>query len=328
MFVLGYGIGPLFFSPISELPMVGRNIPYMISFFLFIIMTAIGSGVSNFPGLVVIRFIQGFFGGPVLATGAASASDIFPFNKVPYAISAWSCFAYGGPALGPVLSGFAIPLNNWRWGMWETLILSGVTFLILFFFLPETSAEYIIAQRAKRIRKKTGDGSFLSKIESRTEKKNWVKILSYHLTMPFRITILDPSVGFINLYTALVYGVYYSFFESFPLVYIGTYHFSIGIMGAVFTSIIIGALIALVIYSALVYFIYEPYTMTKGIGSPEYRLVPGIFAAALIPPGMFIFGYASKADITWVAPTVGIALYAAVSYIVSVSSRILPTNQD
>ena len=83
----------------------------------------------------------------------------------------------------------------------------------------------------------------------------------------------------------------------------------------------IGAAIGLLIYSAVVYFLFEPYTLEKGIGLPEYRLVPGIYAAAAIPPGMFIFGYASKSDITWVAPTVGIALYAAASYIVSKSSN-------
>ncbi|KAF2658041.1 cycloheximide resistance protein [Lophiostoma macrostomum CBS 122681] len=315
MYVLGYGLGPLIFSPLSEMPMVGRNVPYMGSFAIFIIMTAVGSGVSNFAGLVVIRFLQGFFGGPVLATGAASASDIFPFNKVPYALSFWAFFAYGGPALGPVMSGFAIPLDDWRWGMWETLILSGFTFLVLFFFLPETNADYILSQRAKRLRAKTGDTNLLSRSESRSGNKNWVKLTIHHLTMPFRITVLDPSVGFINLYTALVYGVYYSFFESFPLVYIGTYGFTIGIMGAVFICVIIGAGIGLTIYTLLLVYIYEPYTMTKGIGSPEYRLVPGLFAAALAPAGMFIFGYAAKPDITWVGPTVGIALYAAASFI-------------
>jgi DHA1 family multidrug resistance protein-like MFS transporter len=54
-----------------------------------------------------------------------------------------------------------------------------------------------------------------------------------------------------------------------------------------------------------------------GIGKPEYRLVPGIFAAALAPAGMFIFGYAARPDITWVAPTIGLALYAGTSFIVS-----------
>lgn len=117
-----------------------------------------------------------------------------------------------------------------------------ITFVILFFFLAETNADYILSQRAKRLRKRTGDQMLLSRTESHRGKKNWVRLVAYHLTvslsslpslssheedtdnsqMPFRITVLDPSIGFINLYTALVYGVYYSFFESFPLVYIGT----------------------------------------------------------------------------------------------------------
>lgn len=77
----------------------------------------------------------------------------------------------------------------------------------------------ILAHRGKRLRKKTGDSNFLSKSEScSSQKKNWITLTVYHLTMPFRITFLDPSIGFINLYTGLIYGVYYSFFESFPLV--------------------------------------------------------------------------------------------------------------
>jgi DHA1 family multidrug resistance protein-like MFS transporter len=64
MYVLGYGLGPLLFSPMSEMGAVGRNIAYMSSFFIFLVMTAVGSRVSNFPGFVVVRFIQGFFGGP------------------------------------------------------------------------------------------------------------------------------------------------------------------------------------------------------------------------------------------------------------------------
>jgi DHA1 family multidrug resistance protein-like MFS transporter len=109
----------------------------------------------------------------------------------------------------------------------------------------------------------------------------------------------------------------YSFFESFPLVYLEMYGFSIGIMGVIFICVIIGAGIGVMVYTSLVWFIYEPYTLKYGIGKPEYRLVPGIFAAALAPAGMFIFGYAAKPGISWVAPTVGIALYAACSFVVS-----------
>lgn len=215
--------------------------------------------------------------------------------------------------------------------MYETLILCGITFALLFVALPETNAEYILGKRAQRLRLKTGDESIKTRSEIHAGGKDWAKLTAYHLTMPFKITLLDPSVLFINLYTALVYGIYvsrylseiqhqltniqYSFFESFPIVYLQIYGFSIGIMGVVFISVIIGASIGLAIYTALVYYIYEPYTLKHGIGSPEYRLVPGIFAAALAPAGMFIFGYAAKPDISWVAPTVGIALYAACSFV-------------
>jgi DHA1 family multidrug resistance protein-like MFS transporter len=95
------------------------------------------------------------------------------------------------------------------------------------------------------------------------------------------------------------------------------YGYSIGIMGVIFISVIIGAGIGVMVYASLVWFIYEPYTLKYGIGKPEYRLVPGIFAAALAPAGMFIFGYAAKPGISWAAPTVGIALYAACSFVVS-----------
>lgn len=135
-----------------------------------------------------------------------------------------------------------MPLSTWRWTFYETLILSGFTFFLLLFFLPETSAEYILTQRAKRLRAKTGNQELKSLAEVHAGGKDWFALIRYHLTMPFKITILDPSILFINLYTALVYGIYYSFFESFPLVYQGVYGFSIGIMGAVFLSVIIGAL--------------------------------------------------------------------------------------
>jgi DHA1 family multidrug resistance protein-like MFS transporter len=87
-------------------------------------------------------------------------------------------------------------------------------------------------------------------------------------------------------------------------------------MGVIFLCLIIGAAIGVVVYCGLVYYIFEPYTLKNGIGNPEFRLIPGIVASALAPVGMFIFGYASKSDISWVAPTVGITLYAATSFVV------------
>lgn len=180
----------------------------MTSFLLFIIITIAASVVSNYPGLVVLRFIQGFLGGPVLATGGASAADILGFHKIPYGLTFWSCAAYGGPALGPLLSGFAVTESTWRWSMYELLILAGFTYILLFFCLPETNPENILLRRAQRLRKLTGNQKLRSQSEIKQGDMHLLRVMARYLTTPFRVTVQDPSIAFINIYTALIYGIY------------------------------------------------------------------------------------------------------------------------
>jgi len=104
MYVLGYGIGPLVFSPLSEIPFIGRNPPYMVTFGIFVLLSIPTALVSSFPALVVLRFLQGFFGSPCLATGGASIGDIFSLLKLPYFLTGWAAWATTAPALGPIIS--------------------------------------------------------------------------------------------------------------------------------------------------------------------------------------------------------------------------------
>ena len=38
LYVLGYGLGPMFLSPLSELPQFGRTSVYIVSLFLFVVL--------------------------------------------------------------------------------------------------------------------------------------------------------------------------------------------------------------------------------------------------------------------------------------------------
>jgi len=76
IYVIGYGVGPLIFSPLSEIPVFGRNVPYMVSFALFVILCVPMALVDNYAGLLVLRFLTGFMGSPCLATGAATMQDM------------------------------------------------------------------------------------------------------------------------------------------------------------------------------------------------------------------------------------------------------------
>ena len=289
----------------------------MVSFFLFITMTIPTAVINNYAGIAVLRFIQGFLGGPVLATGGASAGDLFGFNKIPYALLFWAAAAYSGPALGPLMAGFADTLSTWRWSFYELLILSGATFILLFICLPETNPETILLRRAQRLRKLTGNTALRSASEIKQTDMRLLQTSLRYLTTPFRVTIQDPSIAFINLYTALVYGIYYSFFESFPIVYLEIYGFSVGIMGVVFLSILVASALGMIVYALLVWYIYEPYTLNNGIGVPEHRLLPGVYAAAVLPAGLFLFGWAARESVHWIVPTIGIVIFSSSVFIVS-----------
>lgn len=116
------------------------------------------------------------------------------------------------------------------------------------------------------------------------------------LIKPWEINILDPAVLFTTVYTAITYGIYYSFFESFPIVYQETYGFNLGQLGLAFLAVLAGLVTAVISYVAYFYFIADPKfaKMDPSAITPEMRLVPGLFATFFIPIGLFIFGESSS----------------------------------
>jgi MFS transporter, DHA1 family, multidrug resistance protein len=199
------------FSPLQELPALGRNTVYVISYVLFVILSVPTALVDNFAGLIVLRFITGFLGSPCLATGAASMGDMYDMMHLPFAIIGWTASAFAGPALGPLISGFAVPAENWRWALWPILWLNGPVCLAMIFFLPETLGANILYRRARRLRKSTGNDKLRSQSEIDQKNMSVGSVVKNQLIKPFEITFKDPSVFFINLYTACVYGVYYRY---------------------------------------------------------------------------------------------------------------------
>jgi DHA1 family multidrug resistance protein-like MFS transporter len=308
MYVLAYGIGPLLWSPLSEIPPLGRNSLYIFTFAIFIVLLIPTALVNDFPGLVVLRFLLGFFGSPCLATGPATLGDMYAFDKLPYALSTWAVVATSGPAVGPLLSGYSVPATSWRWSTWELLWLSGPLFIAFFFLVPETSPSNILLRRAQRLREQTGQSCFRSQGEIDQSKRHPREVVTEALWRPTQTMILDPSIGFTALYVALIYGIYYSFFECFPMVYEGVYGMSLGAQGLVYLSIAVGITIGLVMYVIWIRITWEPAVRTWNIGPPERRLIPALFASFLLPIGLFLFAWTATSNIHWIVPTIGIAI--------------------
>lgn len=114
MYVLGYGLVSVVFSPLSEFAIFGRQQLYIITLFLFTMLQIGCALVQNIAGLIILRFLSGILCSPSLATGGATMGDIAKPELVPIFIGMWSVGAVAAPLVGPLLGASMIVVKNWR----------------------------------------------------------------------------------------------------------------------------------------------------------------------------------------------------------------------
>ena len=112
--------------------------------------------INGFCGFLAFRFFLGFFGSPALANGGATVGDMFSLIYIPFGLSWRVLSAWCGPAIGPLIGGFAAMAKGWRWLMWEVVWMSSLVLVLLLTLMPETSEANILLRRARRLRKLTG----------------------------------------------------------------------------------------------------------------------------------------------------------------------------
>jgi DHA1 family multidrug resistance protein-like MFS transporter len=333
VFVLGYAIGPMFLvkvfpflatlslaanfkkAPLSEMPFFGRNPIFIITLLAFVLLQLGVIYAKNFGMLLAFRFITGFIGSPVLATGGAAIADMYVPKKQAYGIGVWGVAAICGPVLGPLVGGFAVENEDWKWTIWELMWLSGASLIFLSLFLPETSSSNIIYRRTVRYRKITGNLNLKCQPELEAEGMTTNEIVQMLLLRPFTISFTEPIVFLLNLYIGLVYALLYLWFESFPIVFIGIYHFSLGTEGLAFIGILIGVFATMPPFFWYCYKYMEPLYNEKGGIKPEYRLKPAFVGAFFLPLCLFWFGWSARPSIHWIMPIIGSSFFTVGAFL-------------
>ncbi|KAF7371126.1 MFS general substrate transporter [Mycena sanguinolenta] len=319
LYVLAYGIGPMFLTPLQELPVLGRNPVYMATLFLFAVLQVPIITAKNISTVLAMRFLTGLFGSPALATGGASMTDIFPTDQHPYVIGVWALGAVAGPITGPVIGGFAAQAESWRWPMLELLWISGFSLGFLLLLLPETHGPTILLRRAKRLRALTGNPELRTATE-RAEQSNTVGEVVYETFVLPLVLSMEPVMLFANIYLGFVYAVFYLWFEAFPVVFQGIYGFNEGLSGLPFLGFLVSGILTYTVYC-----LYQMYHIAPRVARaaavnkelpPEFRLEIGLMASIFIPTSVLIFGFASKASVHWIVPIIGAALYLPGIYLI------------
>ncbi|KAL5359761.1 major facilitator superfamily domain-containing protein [Aspergillus floccosus] len=312
LFVFGYGLGPMVWSPLSELPTIGRSPTYVLTTLVFVFFQFAVIYARNFGMLLAFRFLTGFIGSPALATGAASMGDIWTPRVRDYMIAIWGCFAISAPVLGPLVGGFAAPAKGWTWTIWQLLWVSGFALVLLFFFLPETFAPNILYRRARRVRQVTGNRNYMCEAEIELRAVRPKDVLFEALVRPFELCFIEPIVLLMNLYISLIYGILYIWFEAFPIVFGEIHGFNEGQTGLAFLGILVATIgIVIPAYFWWKYKYQSRLFDENGNIPPEAQLPPACVGCFALPISLFWFGWTGNfVSVHWIVPIIASMFFA------------------
>jgi len=145
MYILGLGIGAIFWGPISEV--YGRKIVYVVSMpicAIFVMFTGIS---NNITGVILSRLFAGIFGIGPISAAPGTITDIYCKEQIALPSAIFVLTPFLGPAFGPVLAAYVVPWKNWRWLCWIEIAILNATWLPSF-AMHETNATTIRQRHA------------------------------------------------------------------------------------------------------------------------------------------------------------------------------------
>ncbi|KAF9260712.1 MFS general substrate transporter [Marasmius fiardii PR-910] len=301
LFVAGYCVGPLLWGPLSE--EFGRRPIFIVGFFVYMLFQIGAALAQNVATILVVRFLGGVFAACPLANSGAVISDIWDAKTRGRALAVFTVAPFAGPSLGPTVAGFIyVSGTSWRWLFWVLAIFAGVCWLLIVFTLPETYTPILLVQRAKKLRKETGDDRYHAPME--VTKKTIRQRTEYILLRPFKMLFLEPMLLAMTAYMSFVYGCLYLLFAAYPIVFTQGHHLNAGISGLMFIPILVGGVIAVTIYTFTFGPRYEREVdrCAPNPVVPEFRLEMTLIAAPVYAISFFWFGWTSYPSISLWAP--------------------------
>lgn len=301
LFVVGFGIGPMAFAPLSEV--LGRKIIYTTTLGVAVIFIIPGALAKNIQTLLVARAIDGIaFSAPMTLVGG-SLADLWRTEERGIPMAAFSAAPFIGPAIGPLVGGWLSQAGGWRWLYWIQLIVAAVVYLLMVFTVPETYAPTLLAARAKKLREETGDESFVT--EQEIDSRPFMERLTLFLVRPFQLLFGELIVFLISVYMSVLYGLLYMFFVAFPIVYQEGKGYSAGITGLMFIPLAVGVVASAFCAPWVNKSYLKRCEKFNGRPPPEVRLIPMMYSCWCIPAGLFIFAWTSYPRLLWLGPTLG-----------------------
>lgn len=133
---------------------------------------------------------------------------------------------------------------------------------------------------------------------------------------PLRMLLFSPIVLLTGCYMAVVFGMTYLLFATFPSVFEKTYGWSVGVSGLAYLGIGVGCAIGLMLFASL-----SDRQLRKD-GGPERRLLLMIWLGPFVPIGIFWYGWSANYGVQWIVPIIGTVFIGLGTMVVTASAQL------
>lgn len=172
---------------------------------------------------------------------------------------------------------------------------------------PETYHPIKLREKARKMRKETGDDRWKAPMEKST--KSVPRAVGTSLLRPFQLLIFEPMCLLLCNFSAILLGILYLFFGAFPLVFKNTYGFNLWQTGLCFLGIFVGMILSSATDPVWRRINNRLLEGNNGAPEPEFRLPPAIAGALATPIGLFIFAWSSYPWVHWIVPIIGSGIF-------------------
>lgn len=288
LFIIGQGIGPLLFTPISEI--YGRRKVYLVALTLYCIFQLMPALGHTLPIMLVGRFFSGFAGGTFITVISGTFSDMFEQKDIGIPTLMFSMAPFLGPGIGPMI-GATINTNlGYRW-IFKVMLLWSVGLLVLVALLvPETFLPVLQKKHSSPANKPKNIAHLC-----------WILIKS--AKKPLKMVATDPIIFFTSFASGIYLALIYLFFVAYPLIFEDIYHFRPVSTGYTFLGMTCGMLLTIPTRRLWVgIYKYLARTRNDGVGMPEYRLPQMLTGTVTSFIGLLLFAFTIRASIHWMVP--------------------------
>lgn len=300
LYLVGFGIGSLFSGPFSET--VGRNPVYLITLLLLIIFVAISGIAPTIEVQLTFRLLAGMMGPTGITTFAGTTADLWAPEHRGLVFTIYSAFTFCCVFLAPVAGGFfgESTSMSWRWADYITLMVAGISAVLIFLLGPETYAPKILSWRAAILRKETGNNQYRSEHELQLDPL-WQRLWR-STYRPFDLLLHELSLVLFTLYLSFLYIVCFTFLTGYSYIYGDIYHLAQSKIGLCFLGLDVGIILAAALGLAL-HFVYKRKLRAAALQNqysllPEDRLLLAVVTAPCLPGGLFWMAWTSSSSIS------------------------------